>query len=116
METQWTIHNCTLICSNEIEINPKIIETKYSELYIPSRSLSYGIYELKLTVRMSISLDSMSSKSMFVKIIPSGIAVNLVQFGTSMITRGNQQELKLDSRTYSLDLDGYTFDADVSPN
>jgi hypothetical protein len=82
METKWTIHNFTLICSNEIE-------TKYSELYISSRSLSYGIYELKLTVRMSISLDSMSSESIFVKIIPSGIAVNLVQFGTSMITRGN---------------------------
>jgi hypothetical protein len=33
-----------------------------------------------------------------------------------MITRGNQQELKFDPGTFSIDLDGYPFDANVNPN
>ena len=47
-------------------------------------------------------------------ITPSGITANLVQLGTSMITRGNEQDLKLDPGTFSVDLDGYTFNATVS--
>ncbi len=35
--TIWTIKNCTTsICSYEIQFDPTIIETKFSELYIPS--------------------------------------------------------------------------------
>jgi hypothetical protein len=113
--TKWKIKNCTTsICSYEIEFDPTIIETKFSELYIPSRTLPYGIYELKLTVTMISSSNSTSSSSAFVKITPSGITANLIELGTSMITRGDQQELKLDPGTYSLDLDGDTFDANVS--
>jgi len=104
------------MCSNEIQFNPTIIETTFSELYIPSRSLSYGIYQLKLTVTMSISLNSTSSKSVLVQIIPSGITANLVQLGTSMITIGDQQDLKLDPGTFSIDHDGYTFNATVKIN
>jgi hypothetical protein len=112
--TKWTIQNCTSICSYEIQFDSTIIETKFSELYIPSRILAYGIYELKLTVTMIATSNLTSTASAFVKITPSGITANLIQLGTSMITRGNQQELKLDPGTYSLDLDGYTFDANVS--
>jgi hypothetical protein len=114
MITKWTIQNCSSICSTEIQFDPTIIETKFSELYIPSRTLAYGIYELKLTVTMTASSSLIASKSAFVKITPSGITANLIQLGTSMITRGNKQELKLDPGSYSLDLDGYTFDANVS--
>jgi hypothetical protein len=113
--TEWTIKNCTnSICSYEIQFDPTIIQTKVSELYIPSRTLAYGIYELKLTVTMISSSNLISSSSAFVRITPSGITANLVELGTSMITRGNQQELKLDPGTYSVDLDGYIFDANVS--
>ena len=59
------------------------------------------------------SSNLISSSSAFVKIIPSGIIVNLIELGTSMITCGNQQELKLDPGSYSFDPDGYTFDANV---
>jgi hypothetical protein len=85
-----------------------------SELYIPARTLSYGIYELKLTVTMSDYLWLKTSSSIYVQIIPSGIIVNLVQLGTSMITRGHQQDLILDPGTYSIDLDENLLNASVS--
>ncbi|CAF3897839.1 unnamed protein product [Rotaria sordida] len=108
--TKWTIMNCTSICSYQISTD-QIIETTFSELYIPARTLPHGIYELKLTVTITTSSNLILSKSAFVKITPSGITANLVQLGTSMITRGNQQDLKFDPGTFSIDLDGYTFNA-----
>jgi len=103
------------MCSNEIQFNSTIIETTFSELYIPSRSLLYGLYELKLTVTIVFTSSNLiSSKSVYVKIIPTIITANLIPFGTSMITRGNQQDLKLDPGTFSIDPNGYTFNATVS--
>ena len=55
-----------------------------------------------------------SSVSAYVKITPSGITANLVTYGTSMITRGHEQDLILDPGTYSVDLDGNLFNASVS--
>ncbi len=45
--TQWTILNCPSNCSSEISVGQTIITT-FSELYIPARSLPYGIYDLIL--------------------------------------------------------------------
>ena len=47
-------------------------------------------------------------------ITPSGITANLVPYGTSMITRGYEQNLTLDPGTYSVDRDGNAFNASVS--
>ena len=55
-----------------------------------------------------------SSASTYVKITSSGIVVNLVAYGTSMITRGYEQDLTLDPGRYSVDLDGNVFNAEVS--
>lgn len=63
---------------------------------------------------MVISPNLTSSSSAYVQITPSGITANLVQYGTSMITRGHQQDLILDPGTYSVDLDQDTFNATVS--
>jgi hypothetical protein len=90
--------------------------TTFSELYIPARTLAYGIYELELTVTMKASSNLISSLSAYVKITPSGITANLVQFGTSTITRGHQQNLTLDPGTFSVDPDGYEFNASVRNN
>jgi hypothetical protein len=113
--TQWTINNCTsnYYCSSQIQIDQTILTT-FSELYIPARTLPYGIYELKLTVKMVASLNLTSSSSVYVEIIPSGIIANLVQYGTSMITQGHEQDLTLDPGTFSIDLDGNIFNATVS--
>jgi hypothetical protein len=112
--TQWTIYNCTSInCSSQIQID-QTVPTTFSELYIPARILSYGIYQLKLTVKMDISVNVLSSNSVYVKITPSGIIANLVQYGTSMITSGHDQDLILDPGTLSIDLDGYIFNTTVN--
>ncbi|CAF4347331.1 unnamed protein product, partial [Adineta steineri] len=80
-------------------------------LYIPSRTLDYGIYELILTVTMIESLNLKSSSSAYVRITATGITANLVQLGTSMITRGSQQDLQLNPGAYSVDPDQHSFDA-----
>ena len=52
----------------------------------------------------------------YVQITPSGIIPNLIQYGTSMIACGNQQDLHLDPGTYSVDPDENSFNASVSLN
>jgi hypothetical protein len=108
--TQWIIKNCSSNCSSQIQT----IATTFSELYIPARSLSYGIYELKLTVTMINYPNLTSSSSVYVRITPSGITANLVQLGTPAITSGHEQDLTFDPGTYSIDLDEDTFNASVS--
>ena len=55
-----------------------------------------------------------STASVYVKITPSGITANLIQYGTSTITLGYEQDLTLDPGTFSVDLDGTAFNASVS--
>jgi hypothetical protein len=88
--------------------------TTFGELYIPGRTLPYGLYELKLIVTSVYSSNLTISSSAFVKINPSGITANLVQLGTSVITRGNEQDLKLDPGSYSVDPDESSFNANVN--
>jgi hypothetical protein len=107
MKTKWTIYSN----SSGIDFNSTTSQTTSSELYISSQTLSSGLYEMKLTVTI---FDMISSESVFVKINPSGIAVNLIQYGTSMITHGYQQDLKLDPGKFSMDLDNDEFDPNVS--
>jgi hypothetical protein len=94
-------------------LDEKIITT-FSELYIPSKTLQYGNYELKLTVTMVNFPRVRSSSSVYVRITQSGIVANLIQLGTSMITRGYQQDLIFDPGTYSIDPDENIFNASVS--
>jgi len=100
-------------CSSQILLD-STIETTFSELYIPARKLEFGIYELQLTVTMSKYPTLKTSSSVYVRITPSGITANLVQLGTSMITSGYEQDLKLDPGTYSNNPDENTFDSTVS--
>jgi len=83
-------------------------------LYIPAKTLPYGIYELTFTVTMVNSPSLTTSTSIYVQITSSDIIVNLLQYGTSMITSGHEQDLKLDPGTYSVDPDENVFNASVS--
>ncbi|CAF4210999.1 unnamed protein product, partial [Adineta steineri] len=66
--TKWTIKNCTSTrCSFEIVLNEKVMTT-YSELYIPSRTLDYGVYQLTLSVTMIDSPNLKASSSVYVRI------------------------------------------------
>ena len=113
VKSNWTIANCTSTCSYPIRLDQIVIATP-SELYIPSNTLNYGIYQLTLTVSMVAAPQLSSSASVYVKIIPSDITVNLIAFGTSMITSGYKQDLLLDPGTHSIDPDVELFNASVS--
>ena len=96
-----------------LQLPPSIVTTT-SELYVPARILQYGTYELKLSVAMAAAPNLISQASAYATINPSGITANLVQFGTSMITRGHGQDLLLDPSSYSVDPDALTLNASVS--
>ncbi len=83
-------------------------------MYIPAQTLPYGIYELTLTVAMVNSPSLTTSSSIYVQITPSNILANLLQYGTSMITSGHEQDLKFDPGVYSVDPDENVFNASVS--
>ena len=110
--TEWTIKNCTSVCSTPIITDPSIIKT-FAEIYIPSRTLPYGTYELELRVNMASVANAISFQSAYVQINPSGVTANLVPYGTSMITRGHKQDLILNPGLYSVDRDGNAFNASV---
>ncbi|CAF1470214.1 unnamed protein product [Adineta ricciae] len=110
ISSQWTITNCTSFCSQQISADPNI-DTTFTELFVPARTLPYGLYELNLTVIMSNTTNVSASSVVYVQITPSGITANLVQYGTSMITRGTGQDLQLDPGSYSVDPDENAFNA-----
>lgn len=101
---KWNIYTCNSTCLSLIPTK-QILDTTSSELFIPAKTLAYGTYRLTLTVSMSSTTRLSSSASVYVRIIPSDITVNLVQFGATMITRGYQQDLILDPGTFSIDPD-----------
>ena len=111
----WAIKNCTSTCVFQIELDRSVVTTT-SELFIPARTLPLGIYELVFTITMMVTPKLISSVSAYIKISPSGMVANLVPFGTSMITRGYQQNLTLDAGTFSINLDGNLLNASVNNN
>jgi hypothetical protein len=112
---QWIIQTCpTSLCPVQERFEEALTSMTSGELYIPARTLEYGIYLMNLTVTMSASPQSISSAITYVKIVPSHITVKLVQFGPAMITRGQQQILVLDPGRFSIDPDQAVFNSNVS--
>ena len=107
---KWSIRNSTNNNLSEIEFDKKII-TSRSELYIPSNTLQYGIYQLELRVTTKDNSSLTSSSSVYVEISPSGVTANLVPLGTSVVTSGDQQNLILNPGNYSKDPDGLEFNS-----
>ena len=115
MNTQWSIYNCTSNCTSSFQLGQTVVTTT-NEIFIPAKTLPYGTYQMKLTASMAVATSLTFTTSAYVKIVPSGITPNLVQYGTSVITRGRQQDLLLDPGTYSVDPDATVFNASVSLN
>lgn len=67
---------------------------------------------MTLTIVLNVSSNvRRSSESAFVQINPAGVTANLVPEGTSMITRGEEQDVQLNPGLYSVDLDEDLFNA-----
>lgn len=112
---QWLIKNCTTTCSNTIQLD-RTITTTFPEIYIPARTFQYGIYELEFQMTTNGHSNSIKSKFAYVRITRSGITVNLVRLGTSMITNGYENDLKLDPGRFSIDPDENIFNSSVKTN
>ncbi|UJR07283.1 hypothetical protein I4U23_011571 [Adineta vaga] len=92
IETKWSIFICTSTCSS-ISLSNHSISTIYKDLSIPSRTLPYGFYRLKLTVTMNeYSIISLSSL-VDIQIISSSLITNLISYNTQSITHDYQQDL-----------------------
>lgn len=113
INTQWTVNNCSSSCTNQISLDSSITTTG-SELYIPGRTLQYGSYQVNLTVTMAQIPSLTVISTTYIDITPSGITANLIPYGTSMITRGNLQDLQFNPGSYSTDPDEDSFDPSVS--
>ena len=110
LQMQWTISN-----GSDSFIVDSSISTGSSELFVPSRILPFGIYQLTLTVTLNhFSNTRRLSRSVSVQISPAGITANLVPEGTSMITRGEGQDLLLTPGLDSVNLDEEQFNASVN--
>ncbi|CAF1302442.1 unnamed protein product [Adineta ricciae] len=105
---KWTIKNCSSTCSYQLSLD-QTIQTTFTELHIPARTLPFGLYQLQFTVTMANYTNLTTSSSVYVQVTSSGIVANLVQLGTSMITIGYKQDLEFDPGTFSVDPDEYTF-------
>jgi hypothetical protein len=116
--TRWTLSYCSFSSSCTPLSNqdmPPSVQTSFAEVFIPARTLAYGIYELRLRVTVNTSTNVSASQATYVQIAPSNIVVQLLPFGTSMVTIGVQQDLQLNPGAYSLDQDTtLPFNASVS--
>ena len=110
---QWSILNCSFsACLNPFPVDPTLlISTTGHELYIPRRTLPLGLYQCQLIVTMVNSSSLRSNHSVFVRILSSGMTVNLLPLGTSLISSGSSVDIELNPGLYSVDLDEDQFNA-----
>ncbi|RNA09695.1 polycystin-1-like isoform X2 [Brachionus plicatilis] len=108
---QWTLFsvkesNGEVIQQISIVSNPT---SSFSELVIPSKILPFGLYKFVFKVKMlgqNIDLTAFQVEiDTYVKIVPSGIVVQVFPGGMTKIRRGIDQNIILDPTFYSYDLD-----------
>jgi hypothetical protein len=101
-KSEWTISNL-----NESNSTIEIIS---NELFLPSKFLKFGFYEIKLKMILISSITLTLTESINIQIIPTNkIIVNLIQSEVSKITIGENQELFLEPSKYSFHQDGSEF-------
>jgi hypothetical protein len=106
-KTKWTIINSTTNKSFVIYVDK--ITRDFTEIYIPSNILPYGIYKFILTVTM-IEYPYLSKyESALLQISQSGITPKFIQVGKSIIKQKYQQQIKLQPGNHPIDLNQYTF-------
>ncbi len=106
--TQWIIRNR----SNQTELL-RPIETSQKDLFIPSQTLSYDLYQLELTVSMTDFPSLSSSSSVYIEITRLTINMNLISFDAWMIMHDYREDLVLNPGQYSFDLNRIPFRKDV---
>ncbi len=109
----WAILVCSPTCSNKAQLNQPI-ETSMNNLFIPSHTLSSGLYEFQITVAMMDYPTLASSSSIYIQIIRFNILTNFIRFITSILIHNYQQDLILNPGQYSIDLNSISFNSNVN--
>ena len=111
---EWRMYNCSsTTCSTSMISNLDLVSTS-NEYFLPARTLPLGLYQIELQVTMNAtSTSTKQTRSTYLLITPSGLTVNLVPLGTSMISSGIGEQLNFNPGAYSIDLDDDTFNASV---
>ena len=105
------IDSVTHAVLNTIDIsnNPS---TNLSELFIEQNTLAYGLYEVKYEVNVSMApfthTNFTSYAYSYVKVVPTGLAINAIENGITSLIIGSNQELYLTPTSFSHDLDELT--------
>ncbi|UJR10866.1 hypothetical protein I4U23_015053 [Adineta vaga] len=109
---QWIIDKCLdSSCTLKRPIQISSLQLTLAELFIPSKTLDYGTYQMTLIARMNAPIELISTAVTYIEIVSSPIQVQLIQFGPSMIILGQQQPLILNPGRFSIDPDQSHFNS-----
>lgn len=86
-----------------------------SQFYLPSRQLSYGIYQIDFLVTMNISSSLfLSRRSAFIQVIQSNAIAYLIPSSNSLISQSSDEDLEFNPGLFSIDPDSFQFNSTVS--
>jgi len=112
IKTKWKIYDCSLISSNQAELNQSMKPT-LNDLLISTRILRYGLYKFELIVTMIDYPSLISSSFVYIEITRSIVTINLISFDKLMIIHDYQNNLILNPGEFSFDLNQIPFNKDV---
>ena len=113
---QWAISKClNSSCSMTQPFqSSSSLQLILSQLYIPSKTFPYGLYQIKFTVQMAFLPNIISSVITYVEISLSPIQVKLIEYDSTVIMQKQQQTFILDPGRFSIDPDQTYFNSTVS--
>ncbi|CAF1640035.1 unnamed protein product, partial [Adineta ricciae] len=100
---EWSILICTSVCTNRLPFNHSI-HTTSKDLFIPSGTLSYGLYRYRLILTATMHehpLQLSSSSAIDIQISSPLLVTNLISFDTQFITYDYQLDLVLNPGQFS---------------
>lgn len=109
----WTFLSCSPLGLNLAQLNQSGARLK-NDVFIPAQTLSFGSYELELSVTTLTSPSLTSKLTIDIEIVPTNTVTRLLSFDIPTIIHYYQQDLLFDPGKYSIDPNTITFESTVS--
>ena len=97
--SKWTIYNHS--DGNRLNYS---LNTSEKDLFIPSQTLSSGLYKFELTITVTNDPSVQSSVSVYIDISETTIHVQLIEMNTLILQHDYQEDLLFDPGQFSLDM------------
>ena len=110
--SSWDVLSCSLTCPNATQLFKSGARIS-NHVFIPAQTLSFGHYELRLTVKTLTSPPLTTTLIIDFDILPTNILTRLLPFDIPTITHHQQEDLLFDPGKYSIDPSTITFDSTV---